>query len=52
MADMADTVVAFFSPESLMTGGTGHVVEKAIDKETPVYAFEISEEGLRWEGEA
>jgi hypothetical protein len=37
-ARMADLVLAFFDTDE-MTGGTGHVVEKAMDVNTPVYAF-------------
>lgn len=51
MVQMADRVLAFFTPETLMSGGTGHVVEKAIDKAIPVHAFEIDENGLRWVGD-
>lgn len=52
MVQMADVVFAFFTPEALKTGGTGteHVVQKAIDKEIPVHAYEIDEDGLRWVG--
>jgi len=50
MVGMADLVLAFFTPGSLMNGGTGHVVEKAIDKDIPVQAYEIDEKGLRWVG--
>ena len=50
MAQMADQVLAFFAPHTLMAGGTGHVVEKAIDKERPVVAYEIDATGLRWVG--
>jgi hypothetical protein len=50
MASMADHVIAFFTPNTLMAGGTGHVVNKAIDKDIPVSAYEIDEDGLRWVG--
>lgn len=50
MVGMADLVLAFFTPGSLMVGGTGHVVEKALDKDIPVQAYEIDESGLRWVG--
>ena len=50
MVGMADLVLAFFTPGSLMNGGTGHVVQKAIDKDIPVQAYEIDEKGLRWVG--
>jgi hypothetical protein len=50
MTAMADHVFAFFTPDTLMEGGTGHVVDKAIDKEIPVTAYEVDETGLRWVG--
>ena len=50
MVQMADHVIAFFTPETLMAGGTGHVVQKALDKEIPVSAYEVDEDGLRWVG--
>ncbi len=50
MTAMADHVFAFFATETLMEGGTAHVVDKAIDKEIPVTAYEVDEDGLRWVG--
>jgi hypothetical protein len=35
----ADAVIAYFSEAQIMLGGTGHVVEKAIDQNVPVYAY-------------
>lgn len=37
----ADLVLAFFAPYHAMTGGTGHVVERAIDRDVPVYSFTL-----------
>jgi hypothetical protein len=34
----ADLVLAYFSTRE-MSGGTGHVVEKAVDQDVPVYAY-------------
>jgi hypothetical protein len=50
MAGMADLVLAFFLPGKVMTGGTGHVVEKALDKDIPIQAYELDESGLTWVG--
>lgn len=35
----ADLVIAVFPPTKPMEGGTGHVVEKAIDQRVPAYAY-------------
>lgn len=35
----ADAVWAYFKAERVMDGGTGHVVEKALDQDRPVYAW-------------
>jgi hypothetical protein len=51
MVNMADMVLAIFTPDTLMQGGTGHVVEKAIEKSVPVHAYEVDESGLRWVGD-
>jgi len=39
MVTKADLVLAVFSPERAMLGGTAHVVEKAMDIRVPAYAF-------------
>lgn len=39
MVKEADSVIAYFSEPNLMTGGTGHVVDKAIDSDKPVFAY-------------
>lgn len=41
MVSSADLVLAFFDPHHVMAGGTGHVVETAIDRNVPVYSFAI-----------
>ncbi len=38
----SDLVLAFFAPGRMMQGGTGHVVEAAIDQGVPVYSFELN----------
>lgn len=48
MVGLADLVLAFFDPEKPMTGGTGHVVETAIDRNVPVYSFTVG--GTEWTG--
>jgi hypothetical protein len=50
MVESADLVIAFFTPDSLMRGGTGHVVEKAWEQEKPVIAYELDGNHLRWVG--
>lgn len=39
MVGACDAVWAYFDPEHVMEGGTGHVVEKALDQDRPVYAW-------------
>lgn len=39
MVTKADAVVAYFDADSVLSGGTGHVVEKAMDADKPVYAY-------------
>jgi hypothetical protein len=41
MVKEADLVLAFLSSDT-MTGGTGHVVEKAMELDIPVYAYGLS----------
>lgn len=45
MVRSADVVLAYFS-STTATGGTAHVVEKATDVETPVYAYGLSASGF------
>jgi len=51
MVSRSDLVLAFFDPHNVMAGGTGHVVETAIDRAVPVYSFTVDEEGLTRVGE-
>lgn len=51
MVTKADLVLAVFSPERAMQGGTGHVVDKAIDLRVPAYAFTFAEGPLERLGE-
>jgi hypothetical protein len=41
MVRLSDLVLAFFAPGHVMEGGTGHVVETAIDRNVPVYSYAI-----------
>lgn len=41
MVQDADEVVAFFPADAEMSGGTGHVVEKALDQKRRVRAYAI-----------
>lgn len=50
MVQKADEVLCFFPPEHIMEGGTGHIVEKAMDQDKIVRAYALSSEGLRWIG--
>lgn len=43
MVAHSDAVLAFFAPGRMMEGGTGHVVESAIDQGVPVYSFVIGD---------
>jgi len=45
-----DLVLAYFSTTTLI-GGTAHVVEKAMDLETPVYAYGFTGDGFMRVGE-
>jgi hypothetical protein len=51
MVDRADAVVAYFAPDSVMEGGTGHVVDVAMMADRPVYAYAPAAPGLvTWVG--
>lgn len=51
LVDNASRVYAFFSPGGVMEGGTGHVVKAALDREIPVEAYTIDDDGhLVWVG--
>lgn len=41
LVDDADKVIAFFDPDHVMDGGTGHIVETAMRKEKPVEAWTV-----------
>jgi hypothetical protein len=43
MVALADLVLAFFAPYHAMEGGTGHVVEVAIDRNVPVYSYTLDD---------
>lgn len=45
MVEHASLVVAFFTPGSEMTGGTGHVVKAALDRGIHVEAYTMDEHG-------
>lgn len=47
MVRQSDLVLAFFSPGLKMEGGTGHVVECAIDLNVPCYSWEIHRDIVR-----
>lgn len=51
MVRHSDLVLAFFDAERVMQGGTGHVVESAIDMGVPVYSFALSDIELSRVGE-
>lgn len=50
LVSRADEVVAYFPDGEEMTGGTGHVVEKAMDQECPVRAYVVAGGTVRWVG--
>jgi len=50
LVSSADEVIAYFPDGEEMTGGTGHVVEKALDQECPVRAYVVAGGTVRWVG--
>jgi|WetSurMetagenome_2_1015567.scaffolds.fasta_scaffold03982_8 hypothetical protein len=51
MVRAADRVLAFFAPDAVMQGGTGHVVEAAMASEVPAEAWVLADDGkLEWVG--
>jgi hypothetical protein len=50
MARDGDSVIAFFPEGEVMTGGTGHVVEKFHDVGKPSECFAVGEAGAYWAG--
>lgn len=50
MVGKSDQVIAFFPEGDEMTGGTAHVVEKALDQQRPVRAYAIMGDQLRLVG--
>lgn len=46
LVESVDRVEAYFAPDRIMDGGTGHLVEAAIAKGIPVYAWTVSGRGL------
>jgi len=50
MVTRADAVVAYFDADSVMQGGTGHVVDKAMDIDRPVYAYAPQDGTVKWAG--
>jgi len=47
MVKRADLVLAFFAPGATMEGGTGHVVECAIDLAIPCYSWVVDRDIVR-----
>ncbi len=45
LVESADWVECFFHPDSPMGGGTGHVVDAAMARDIPVYAWTMDERG-------
>lgn len=45
MVQAATSVLAFFAPDQEMEGGTGHVVQAALNKGTSVEAYRLAENG-------
>lgn len=51
MVQAADAVVCYFHPDAIMDGGTGHLAEKALDQEKPLYTYAAVEPGqVEWIG--
>lgn len=51
MVGEADRVVAFYDPETIGEGGTGHVVEAALRARVPVAAWAVEGGSLRYVGD-
>jgi hypothetical protein len=45
MVERADRVVAYFSPDKVMDGGTGHLIEAAMNRDIPTEAWRLDENG-------
>lgn len=50
LAGEADKVVAIFAPDKVMDGGTGHIVEKALDLGKEVEAYTVERGSLVYIG--
>jgi len=50
MVQAADSVICYFHHDRVMTGGTGHVAEKALDQEKPLYAYAQMDDTVTWVG--
>lgn len=46
LVEAADRVEAYFAIDRVMEGGTGHIVEAAMARECPVYAWSVDTGGL------
>ena len=51
MVERSDALIVYFDEDHLMEGGTGHLVEKAIDRDTPTWAYSFGEDGMQRIGE-
>lgn len=51
LVEAAVAVEAYFAPDHIMTGGTGHVVEAALARERPVHAWTVTSHGIDRVGE-
>lgn len=45
LVENIDRLEAYFAPDRVMEGGTGHLVESAMARNIPVYAWTVSERG-------
>jgi len=51
MVSAADAVVCYFHPDAILEGGTGHLAEKALDQDKPLYTYAAIEPGeVVWVG--
>jgi len=41
----SDRIIAIFSPDKVMEGGTGHIVNKALDERKEVEAYTVDDSG-------
>lgn len=49
--EAATYIEAYFAPDRVMEGGTGHIVDAALARECPVFAWTVTPSGIERVGE-